>query len=108
MKTLDEASTFLPSSNWWIKADGVDVISSLEESLKLEWNGDVDLGDGKLQKLYQEYRDRLEVIGNLDSEIGAVEGTFTGVFTLQKIKWEIDSDLEFIHNCKPCSTGYNV
>lgn len=102
MKTLDEATKLLPSANWCIKADGVDVVSSLEESLKLEWNGDVDLGNGELQKVYKEYRDGLKVIGNLDSEVGAVEGAFTGVFTLQKIKWEIDSDLEFIHNCKPC------
>lgn len=44
MKVIEEALRLLPSANWWIKADGVDVISSLEESMRLEWNGDVDLG----------------------------------------------------------------
>ena len=34
-------------------------MTSLEESIKLEWNGDVDFGDGKLQKLYKTYRQRL-------------------------------------------------
>ena len=34
-------------------------MTSLEESVKLKWNGDVDFGDGKLQKLYKTYCQRL-------------------------------------------------
>ena len=30
------------------KGDGCDLVSGLEESLRQEWNGDVDLGNGEL------------------------------------------------------------
>ena len=40
-------------------------MSSLEESVNLEWNGDADLGDGKLQKLYKSYRQRLQGLEEL-------------------------------------------
>ena len=45
----------LPNATWWIKADGCDVIASLEESMDLAWNGDVDLGDGECQQLHNQY-----------------------------------------------------
>lgn len=45
----------MPCANWWIKADGVDIISSLEESVRGECNGDADIGDGACQKLLEEY-----------------------------------------------------
>ena len=47
---LDEAVKVLPNEEWWIKSDGCDVIPGLTESVRLEWSGDVDLGDGSLQK----------------------------------------------------------
>ena len=69
VKTLGGACQLLPCSNWWIKADGADVINSLEESVKLEWNGDVDHGDGAWQKLHEEYCCRLKVINKLDGRV---------------------------------------
>ena len=96
MKTLDIACKLLPRSNWWIKADGVDVISSLEESVKLEWNGDVDLGDGAWQKLYEEYCHRLEVVKKLDADVGVLDS----VPTLEGILSDIHNDLVFIHDRK--------
>ena len=57
--TLDEASLQHRKESWWIKADGCDLVSSLEESVRLEWNGDVDFGDGKLQQLFKSYHQRL-------------------------------------------------
>lgn len=30
---------------WWLKADRVDVVSGICESVSSEWSGDVDLND---------------------------------------------------------------
>lgn len=62
MATLVEAHQVHPSAHWWIKADGCDIVSGLEESLRNEWNGDVDLGTGELQKMYDGYVKRLKRI----------------------------------------------
>lgn len=48
-----------------MKADGCDIVSGLEESLRNEWNGDVDLGTGELQMMYQKYLDRLKRISSM-------------------------------------------
>ena len=63
-----------PDVWWWIKGDGVDVVKGLGESMKGDWSGDVDLNDGKLDLLYQEYRRRLDGLKHhtLGSEIGAL------------------------------------
>ncbi len=65
MTSLDEAVRILPDAVWWIKADGVDVVSGLNESLRLEWSGDVDLNDGCVAKMHEEYIERLKFIGNI-------------------------------------------
>ena len=51
-ESLDQAHSLLPTTEWWIKADGVDLVASLEESVRFKWNGNVDLADGKLQQLH--------------------------------------------------------
>lgn len=38
-----------------MKLDGTDIKVALQESMRGEWNGDVDLGNGQLQALRQEY-----------------------------------------------------
>ena len=45
---LDEAANLFPNVNWWIKADGVDIVSGLGESVGGKWTGDVDLNDRKV------------------------------------------------------------
>lgn len=65
---LDEACLAHPDSWWWVKADGCDITQGLKESTKLEWSGDVDLNDGKLQNQYQAYRARLAFIENIGLE----------------------------------------
>ena len=47
---------------WWLKADGVDVVSGLGESVRLEWSGDVDLNDGSMQRSHEAYIQRLKFI----------------------------------------------
>ena len=49
----------LPDAVWWVKADGVDVVSGLGES---EWSGDVDLDAGKLKQMHDTYLKRLKSI----------------------------------------------
>ncbi len=48
-----------------MKADGCDLVSGLEESLRCVWNGDVDLDTGELQQLYNSYLDRLKRIASI-------------------------------------------
>lgn len=73
------------------------MVCSLEESLRLEWNGDVDLDDGRLQKLYHSYRQRLdglEHLTKLRSDIHLV------LITLNREESDITTDLKFISECK--------
>ncbi|XP_064390678.1 uncharacterized protein LOC135338466 [Halichondria panicea] len=63
--SIEQAAAQLPGSRWWIKSDGCDVVSGLMVSMKNMWNGDVDFGDGLLQKQYSDYLKRLEFIDNL-------------------------------------------
>lgn len=53
---LDEANKASPGSYFWIKADACDVLPGIQESVKSEWNGDVDLNDGKLEQAYSQYK----------------------------------------------------
>lgn len=59
VKALLAAKKQAPDGRWWIKADAFDVRIGLRESLKNEWSGDTDLGDGKLQELKKGYDQRL-------------------------------------------------
>ena len=58
MAVLDRANEAHPGVWWWVKGDGTDVIAGLGESVKHVWSGDVDLTNGKLQALYDEYLQR--------------------------------------------------
>lgn len=73
LATLDKASAIHPNARWWVKADGCDVVSGLEESVKLEWNGDADYGSSAVEKLYIIYRSRLDSINGLVSDVPLVE-----------------------------------
>ena len=59
----------LPTTRWWIKSDGADVTTGLMESSRQEWYGDVDLGDGELQKQYEAYMGRLKLVDGICREI---------------------------------------
>lgn len=58
----------------------------------MQWNGDVDLADGSLQKQYEEYKKRLEkakVIA-LNRQVAYKE--------LEEVLLDIEEDLEFLHS----------
>ena len=48
INVLDEASATHPSSYWWIKGDGCDIVKGISESVSGKWSGDVDLNDEKV------------------------------------------------------------
>ena len=52
----------LPDAVWCFKADGVDVVAGLGESVQKEWSGDVDLDAGKLKQMHDTYLKRLKSI----------------------------------------------
>ena len=56
IKQLKEAH---PKGRFWLKADACDIKSVLQQSVKGQWNGDCDLGDGTLQKFRKEYEERV-------------------------------------------------
>lgn len=58
---MDGLKAANPDGRFWLKLDGTDVKECLQESVKKVWNGDVDLGDGKLQRLRSEYDNRQQM-----------------------------------------------
>ncbi len=90
-KTLQEAHRLLPNARWWIKADGVDLICSLEESVRGDWNGDVDLNDGQLQLLRSQYLSRLDHVPKVNQML-----TITH---LKGLISDVEKDLEKIDDC---------
>ncbi len=65
----------------------------MQESMRLEWNGDVDLGDGHTQALYEEYRGRLKSAEYLDQSLGNMQ-------SVAECVQAVCDDLEFINKCK--------
>ena len=64
------------------------------ESMKGVWNGDVDLGDGKLKELRKEYDDRVNQVGSLAGLESCAE-LETG---LRKWIDELDGDAKFLES----------
>ena len=100
MTTLDEACKSHPNARWWIKGDGCDIISGLEESVNYEWNGDIDLGDGRLQALYQTYKDRLKRVKDLQLNIHVQNQRNLILESLACEERSLPQDITFITNGK--------
>ena len=93
--TIEEAHRVHPSASWWVKADGCDIVSGLEESVRLEWNGDVDMGTGELQVMYQDYMGRLERIRSMRDR-----GIQDSLRVLLHEKVDLTEDLDYISQGK--------
>ncbi len=91
---MDQAALVHPSAQWWIKADGSDVVEGLKESVRGEWNGDVDLPDGKFQKQREEHMKRLRFISDIGLE--ARHSTPNILDDLTRCKAELLQDLTFV------------
>ena len=59
---LKAAKLRSPKGRWWIKADACDIKSGIRESMEHKWSGDVDMGDGQVEKQHKAYIERLEYI----------------------------------------------
>lgn len=93
---LDQAASIHPHSWWWVKADGVDVVPGLGESMRMEWSGDVDLNDGKLQQQYSSYIEQLDFIRKL-----SLGGDHSKLLEdLLSLHEHLGSDLKCINTCK--------
>jgi hypothetical protein len=58
-----------PSDRVWLKLDITDVKESLQHSVKGEWNGDVNLNNGHLERLRENFDNRLTWIELIQSSI---------------------------------------
>ena len=89
LKQLKESN---PDGRFWIKVDAFDIKAALQESVKGVWNGDVDMGDGKLESLRVDYERRKSLCKGND-----LKGD--GVFLELRLKQVIDAlqeDVKFL------------
>lgn len=64
--------------------------------MRLEWHGDVDLADGKLQSQYQAYRDRLRFVGGICRNLLNAAQKHQTLLDLKHADQDIVADLTFI------------
>ena len=62
------------------------------ESLSGVWNGDVDLGDGKLEELRREYDKRAA----LPSDVAKIDNRDGLTLELQKCVYSLEDDISFL------------
>lgn len=67
MAAFDQLKEANPKGRFWLKLDATDLKEAIMESVKGVWNGDVDLGDGKLQELREKYESSLNLLNGLSS-----------------------------------------
>ena len=91
---IERAAASNPNTRWWIKADGVNVVKGLWESVRGEWAGDVDLADGQLQLLYHKLKERLLWIGGIGLEQRVHTDTVRDDLTTALE--DVSSDLTFV------------
>ena len=65
MAAFDQLQEANPNGRFWLKLDATDIKEALMESMRGVWNGDVDLGDGKLQELRELYNGRVNLVSSL-------------------------------------------
>ena len=57
-----------PKARWWIKADANDLKMGIRTSMTNQWSGDVDMGNGDLQKNHAAYEETLKRIDSMKTE----------------------------------------
>ena len=99
MATLDEGARLLPNAAWWLKADGVDVLPGLGESVRKEWSGDIDLGDGRVQCMHDAYMKRLKFV----KQFGLTCSMEQSKEDLMHFELEVQEDLTFLSSGIKCT-----
>ena len=79
---------------WWIKADACDLRKGLRESVKGNWAGDEDLGNGVLEDLKKDYDQRRAFVRGIG--LGHREGHIQE--DLHLILFAIESDIRCLRN----------
>ena len=98
MEVLKEAKRVHPDSWWWIKADGCDIVSGLKESVKMEWSGDVDLNDGRVQELHKEYKKCLQFVNSVG--VGMRRARRIMISDLHHLQEKLEIHLSFLSSSK--------
>ena len=98
ISVLDEAARVHPDTWWWIKADGVDLVSGLGESVRGVWSGDVDLADGSLKKAYDAHQTRLMFVKRIGVETRSDSSII--LKDLMMLEQLVMEDLKHISACK--------
>ena len=91
---MDKANKAHPGVWWWVKGDGTDIIPGLGESVKQIWSGDVDLADGKLQALYDEYLQQQCFIEGLG--LGGRQGRWDVSNDTLELESQLKFDIDFL------------
>ena len=73
MAILKKLATLNADSRWWIKGDGTDVLKGLWESVSGEWAGDVDLNDGELRQMYDQYKEKINWVQKIGLQSHGIE-----------------------------------
>ena len=92
---MDEAARIMPDEEWWIKSDGCDVVKGLTESMRLEWGGDVDLGDDTLQRHHEDYLSQLTLVKGITRNANVPNECSLIIADLKIIKTNLDEHLLF-------------
>ena len=72
------------------------MVAGLTESMRGEWGGDVDLGDGELAKRFSEYSELILTVKGMCGQLtDSVERSHT-LLKLGIIKKALEDDLEFV------------
>ena len=96
---MDEAKKVHPKAQWWLKADGCDLITCLGDSVNHEWTGDVDLNDGKVADQHANFLKRLAHIDGMCRDMTKIAEQKCTLDALKKEQNLLQEDISFLNQC---------
>ena len=90
---VNQLKTANPDGRFWLKLDATELKEALMESFSGVWNGDVDLGDGKLE-LRREY-DQTVVLA---SRVATIDNRGGIELELPKCVDSLEDDISFLNH----------
>ena len=94
---MDEARKIHPKAQWWLKADGCDLIKALGDSVNHDWTGDVDLNDGQLAKLHSSFLNRLDFLSDICRDLTDSSEREKTLSDLRVEQAQLCKDLTFLY-----------
>ena len=89
----------LPDADWWIKADGVDVVPGISESVQKQWSRDVNLADGAINQTHDAY---LKCLKSKNIGLGPQNGHLQIQQDLIQLELDLTDDISFLSSGKRC------